>query len=119
MIVPSMPRPAFRATALLVAALFFGGVEGASDLDALLFHGPGAPGAAAPHFESAGTTNHHADECLLTLRLASSRGAAPLGPPVRFDGIPQHAVAPLPMAAPPSFRPGLHQDSRAPPAVLA
>lgn len=119
MIVPSMKRPAFRATALLVTALFLGGVGGASDLDALLFHGAGAPGAAAPHFESAGTTNHHADDCLLTLRLASSRGAPPLGSPIRFESIPQHAVAPRPVGAPQRFLPGLHQDSRAPPAALA
>jgi hypothetical protein len=109
----------FRATALLLAALFLCGVGGASDLDALLFHGAGAQGAAAPHFEPAGATNHHADNCLLTLRLASSRAAPPLGFAVRFEGIPEHTAASLPMSAPPSFHPGLHQDSRAPPAALA
>ena len=108
-----------RILALLVAALFLGGVGGASDLDALLFHGAGAPGAAAAHFESGGTTNHHAANCLLTLRVASGRGAPSLGSPVRFEGIPLHAAAARPLAAPQTFLPGLHQDSRAPPAALA
>jgi len=108
-----------RILALLVAALFLGGVGGASDLDALLFHGAGAPGAAAAHFESGGTTNHHADNCLLTFRVASGRGASPLSFPVRFEGIPQHAAASRPVAAPRTYHPGLHQDSRAPPAPLA
>jgi hypothetical protein len=112
-------NPLSRALAILVAALFLGGVGGASDLDALLFHGAGAPGAAATHYEPAGTANHHADNCLLTLRLASGRGAPPLGFPVRFEGIPQHDAAPRQVAAPQRFLPGLHQDSRAPPASLA
>ena len=108
-----------RILAVLVALLFLGGVGGASDVDALLFHGAGAPGAAAAHFESSGTTNHHADNCLLTFRVASGRGSLPLGSPVRFEGIPQHTAAPRPVATPRSFHPGLHQDSRAPPASLA
>jgi len=111
--------PSARLLAVLVAVLFIGGAGGASDLDALLFHRAAAPGAAAAHFESSGTTNHHADSCLLNLRVASGRGSLPLGSPVRFEGIPQHTSAPRPVAAPRSFRPGLHQDSRAPPASLA
>jgi hypothetical protein len=108
-----------RATALLVAALFLAGVGGASDLDAVLFHGAGAQGTAAAHCEPGGTTSHHADSCLLTLRVAGGRGAAPTDSPVRFASIPQHPAAPSPAAAPPTFLPGLHQDSRAPPAALA
>ena len=114
-----MPRIRSRLTALVVAALFLGGVGGASDLDALLFHGAGAPRAAAAHYEPGGTTNHHADNCLLTFRVAGGRGAAPLGFPVRFEAIPLRSVAPRPTAAPRSFLPGLHQDSRAPPVALA
>jgi len=105
-----------RATALVLAALFLGGVGGASDLDAVLFHGAGTPGAATTHYEPAGSTSHHADNCLLTLRVASGRGAASLDYFVRFEGIPQRAVPPRPVAAPQSFLPGLHQYSRAPPA---
>jgi hypothetical protein len=108
-----------RVTALLVAALFLAGVGGASDLDALLFHGAGAPGAAAAHYEPGGAANHHADNCLLTFRVASGRGAAPLSFPLHCEGIPQHAAAPRQVAAPQSFHPGLDQDSRAPPAPLA
>ncbi|HTT66554.1 MAG TPA: hypothetical protein VMF70_00870 [Gemmatimonadales bacterium] len=111
-------RP-FRATALLVTALFLGGIGGAADLDALLFHGAGAPGAAATHYESTGSTHPHADNCLLTLRVASGRGSLPLASPVRFEGLPQHATGPLPVVVPPTFHPGFHQDSRAPPAALA
>ena len=115
-----MPRTVrSRAAALLLAALFLGGVGGASDLDALLFHGAGAPGAASAHYERAGTTSHHADNCLLTLRVASGRGTASPASPVRFEGIPQRNAAPRPVAAPSRFHPGLHQDSRAPPASLA
>jgi hypothetical protein len=108
-----------RILAVLLAALFIGGVGGASDLDALLFHGAGDPGAAAAHFESGGIANHHADNCLLTLRVASGRGSLPLGSPVRFEGIPQRTAAPRPVAVPRSFHPGFHQDSRAPPASVA
>jgi hypothetical protein len=114
-----MPRIPSRATALLLAALFLGGVGGSSDLDALLFHGAGAPAASAgPHFEPAGAASHHADHCLLTFRIANGSRAAPLRSLVRFQGIARHAAAPRP-AAPPRFYPGLHQDSRAPPAPLA
>jgi hypothetical protein len=109
-----------RVTAILLAALFLGGVGGASDLDALLFHGSGARAAsAAPHVEPAGTWNHHADHCLLTLRTSNGDRAAPLRFPVRFEGITQHAAALRPTAVPPRFDPGLHQDSRAPPVSLA
>ena len=114
-----MRRRSLRATALLTAALFLGGIGGASDLDALLFHGAGAAGAPGTHYEPAGSAHHHADNCLLTLRAASGRGAAALDHSLRFDGIPQHEAAPRPVAAPQRFLPGLHQDSRAPPAVLA
>jgi hypothetical protein len=112
--------PPSRATALLLAALFIGGVGGASDLDALLFHGAGVRAAVAgPHFEPGGTTDHHADNCLLTFRVANGRGAAPLSFPVRFEGIPQNAAPARPAPAPQTFLPGLHQESRAPPSSLA
>ena len=115
---PLRRRAAPRLTALLLAALFVGGVGGASDLDALLFHRAGTPDAAATHYEPAGTSNHHADHCLLTFRIANGSRAAPLRSLVRFQGIARHAAAPRP-AAPPHFFPGLHQDSRAPPVSLA
>ena len=115
-----MRRTAFtRILAVTAAALFLGGVGGASDIDALLFHGPGSPGgAAAAHFESAGSS-HHADHCLLTFRVAGGRGAPTASVYIRFEGLPQRAAAPRPADAPHAFHPGLHEDSRAPPAALA
>ena len=107
-----------RLLAILVAVLFIGGMGGASDLDALLFHSGTAP-ATGTHYEPAGATTHHADNCLLTLRVASGRGSFPLASPVRFEGLPQHATGPLPVVVPPTCHPGFHQDSRAPPAALA
>ncbi len=109
-----------RILAGLVALLFFAGEAGTSGLDALLFHGAGAPRAAvAAHYEPGGTTNHHADNCLLTFRLASGRSAPPLAFAVRFEGIPSHAVVPRPPAEPHLYYIGLNEQSRAPPAPLA
>jgi len=106
-----------RATALLLAALFLGGVGGASDLDALLFHSAGASVAAGvPHIETAGNPNCHTERCVLALRLANGRVAHALAVPVRFAGIPLIAVASRPDAAPHRFFPGFHLRSRAPPA---
>ena len=106
-----------RLTALLLAALFLGGVGGASDLDAFLFHQVGAVVATGVvHVEAAGYAGCHADRCLLALRLASGRNAHTLAVPVRFAGIPLVAVAARPDGAPPRFLPGLHLQSRAPPA---
>jgi len=109
-----------RATAVLLAALFLGGVGGAADVDALLFHA-GRPVALlpGPHYEPAGGANHHADHCLLTLRVAGGRGAPSLAHFVRIGALPHAAAAPAPAAAPVRFFPGLHQESRAPPSALA
>jgi hypothetical protein len=109
-----------RATALLLAVLFFGGAGGASDLDAFLFHRVGAAIATnAPHVETAGNPNCHTERCVLALRLANGRVAQTLAVPVRFAGIPLIAVASRPDAAPHRFFPGRHRQSRAPPAFLA
>jgi len=105
--------------ALFLAALFLGGVGGASDLDAFLFHPVGAAAQVAanvPHVETAGNPNCHTEHCVLALRLANGRIAHTLAVPVRFAGIPLVAVASRPDAAPPRFLPGLHLQSRAPPA---
>ncbi len=105
-----------RILALLVAALFLGGAGGAADLDALLFHGAGRAAApAAAHFEAGGITTHHADQCLLALRLANGRLAAALVFPVRLEGLPLRGAAAAPAVAPARSWPGLHQQSRAPP----
>jgi hypothetical protein len=109
-----------RATAFLLAALFMGSVGGASDLDALLFHRVGMRVASGvSHLEPDAATQCHAERCLLALRLANGRVATALRVPVRFEGIPSHAAATQPVAAPHRFFPGLHQQSRAPPASLA
>ncbi len=109
-----------RIMAALVALLFFGGETGASGLDALLYHRAGAPGAAArTHYEPRGGTDHHADQCLLALRLANGRASASLGVAIRFENIPSRAVAARPPAVPHRFYTGLHEQSRAPPAPLA
>lgn len=106
-----------RATALILAALFVGGVGGASDLDAVLFHRVGSVVATtAAHIETAGNPNCHTERCALALRLANGRVAHTLAVPVRFAGIPLLAVAARPDAAPHRFFPGLHLQSRAPPA---
>jgi len=116
-----MRRPLVsRLFAVLVAALLLGGAGGEADLDALLFHG-GASGPATtrPHFEAAGTGSHHADQCLLALRLASGTRATPSLLPGRAEALPARGAARRPVTAPDRFYPGLHQDSRAPPSVLA
>ncbi len=107
-----------RAFALLLAALFVGGVGATSDLDALLFHGAAAgPASRAPHVDSG--TGCHAESCLLAFRLASGRVAPPLGLVVRFEGMPLHDAGARPAVAPRRPDGGLHPQSRAPPAPLA
>lgn len=109
-----------RATALLLAALFIGGVGGASDLDAFLFHRASAPVATGTaHVETAANPNCHAERCVLALRLANGRVAPELRVPVRFEGIPLLATAGRPATAPHRFFPGRHRQSRAPPVFLA
>jgi hypothetical protein len=55
-----------------LAVLFLGGVGGASDLDALLFHrADGAITPRAAHVETA--SGCHAERCLLVLHLSRSR----------------------------------------------
>jgi len=110
-------HPTSRLFAGLVAALLLGGAGGAADLDALLFHGAARTAPASAHFEAARTA-HHADQCLLALRLATGAGAAPFALPARAEGMAARPAARRPVAAPERFDPGLHQDSRAPPLVL-
>jgi len=109
-----------RATALVLAALFLGGVGGAADLDAFLFHSVGASVAAGvPHIETAGNPNCHTERCVLALRLANGRVAPDLRVPVRFEGMPLITTTARLAAEPHRFFPGRHRQSRAPPAFLA
>jgi hypothetical protein len=114
--VPRRQRAGSRLTAVLLAALLLGAAGGAADVDALVFHtGHGRATLMEPHYEPAGTTNHHADHCLLTFRIHTGRPAPPPRFPVRSEGVPQHAATRRPAAAPHRFFAGLHQESRAPP----
>ncbi len=109
-----------RLVAALAALLFFGGETAVSGLDALLFHSGGAPSAVVvPHVEPGGTTSHHADQCMLNFRLANGRASSSLGVAIRFEGMASQPAASPPAAVPLRFYPGLHQQSRAPPASLA
>ncbi len=109
-----------RAAALVVAAVFLGGVAGVSDLDALLFHRTGAPVAAGvAHLETANSGGCHADRCVLALRLTSGRQAPMPSLPVRFEAMPQHDAVSPPPAAPCRSDGVFTQLSRAPPAPLA
>jgi hypothetical protein len=109
-----------RATALLLAALFVGGVGGASDLDAFLFHRAGAAvTTGTTHVETAGNPNCHTERCALALRLANGRVAADLRVPIRFEGMPLVATLVRPAAEPQRFFPGRHRPPRAPPVFLA
>jgi hypothetical protein len=109
-----------RATALALAALFLGGVGGASDLDAFLFHRAGAVVATeAAHLETAGNPGCHAERCVLALRLANGRVAPTLTVPVRFESIPQHDAGVRPVSAPHRTSVNPQQQPRAPPAPIA
>ncbi len=111
-----------RALALLLAVLFFGGVGGTSDLDALLFHRAGgqsravAPGRSA-HVEAGGSG--HTARCLLGLRLASGRVTPPLHLLLRLDGVPTHDAGVQPADSPYRSDAPYLQQSRAPPAPPA
>ena len=108
--------PSTRILAILAAALFFAGETGMSGLDAVLYHGAGAPASAAVrHLERGRTANHHADQCLLAFRLANGRLSPSLGLAIRFEGIPSHGVTARPPAEPHRSYTGLHEQSRAPP----
>jgi len=108
-----------RATSVLLAVLFLGGVGGASDLDAFLFHHVGTDVFSnVPRVETAGNPSCHADRCVLGLRLASGSAAHVPALPVRLSAVPAHAAVAQPDAAPPRFHPGLHLQSRAPPSSL-
>jgi len=111
------PR-ATRLSAALAALILFGGETVVPGLDAVLFHSGGAPAVSVPHVESGATTNHHADRCMLTFRLANGRVTASLGVAIRFEGMALHPAPKAPAAVPLRFYPGLHQQSRAPPAPL-
>jgi hypothetical protein len=111
---------ATRLAAALAALLFFGGETVVPSLDALVFHRGGAPAALiVSHVESGATTNHHADQCMLTFRLANGRVSAALGVAIRFEAMALRPAASPPTAVPLRFYPGRHQQSRAPPAPLA
>jgi hypothetical protein len=104
-----------RLAAAAAALLFLGGTTAVSSLDALLFH-RGARGAVVvPHVEPGGAASHHADQCLLTFRLANGRLSAGLSHAIRFVALASRPAAAPPPAAPVRFYPGLHQQSRAPP----
>jgi hypothetical protein len=112
--------PRSRLVAALLAALFFGGAGGASDLDAFLFHRAGAAVAAgAVHVETAGNPGCHAERCVLALRLANGRVAHALAVPLRFEGIPQHDAGTRPASAPRRTSANPQQQPRAPPASIA
>jgi hypothetical protein len=109
-------RRARRVAATLLAAFFVGAAGGAADADALLFHRHDTGAALlGPHYEPAGAANHHADHCLLTFRIHSGRRSTCPRYPARLAGVPEYPAARRPAAAPHRFRPGLHQESRAPP----
>ncbi len=115
-------RPGFRtrATGALLAALFLGGVGGASDLDAFLFHREPTPvSAGVAHVEGAAAANCHADRCVLGLRVASSRVSPQVDLLIRFEGIPQHDVAAPSVAAPHTPAAASQRQSRAPPSSIA
>ena len=108
-----------RSVAVLLAALFLGGVGGASDLDAVLFHQAGSVVAGAAHVETAASAACHAERCVLALRLANGRVAHTLAVPVRFEGIPQHDAGARPASAPRRTSANPQQQPRAPPASIA
>jgi hypothetical protein len=118
-----MPRRRLtRLLAVVAALLFFAGETGTSELDALLYHSGGAAAVRPvyPHVESgqAGQRDH-ADHCLLMFRLASGRVSAGMSVAVRLQGVGVRAAPAQPPAVPTRFYPGLHQQSRAPPASPA
>jgi len=109
-----------RTVAALLAALFFGGAGGASDMDAFLFHRNGAAvSAGVAHVETAGNPGCHAERCVLALRLANGRAAHALAVPIRFEGIPQHDAGTRPVSAPRRTAANPQQQPRAPPASIA
>ena len=112
--------PFTRLAALALAALFLGGVGGASDLDAVLFHGIGAKvTTGVAHVEATATGACHAERCVLALRLASDRVAPRLDVPIRFEGIPEHAAVSAPASASRRAPASPQQQPRAPPASIA
>ncbi len=109
-----------RVAALAIAALFVGGVAGASDLDAVLFHGAGAKVmAGVSHVETAANAACHAERCVLGLRLASARVTPRLDLQIRFESIPEHAAQRRPDSAPRRAPAGSQQQPRAPPVSIA
>jgi hypothetical protein len=104
-----------RVAGALLALLLLASTGGASDLDALLFHTGGAPAVPTErHYERPGA-GHHADHCLLALRISSGRRPRPRAVAIRLQAPVQQLESPRPPAAPHRFYPGLHQDLRAPP----
>ena len=111
--------PSTRILAVLLAALFFAGEAGTAGLDAVLYHRDrAAASAAVPHVER-GTTSHHADRCLLAFRLTNGRQSPSLGLAIGLEGVPSRGEPSRPPAEPHRSYTGLHEQSRAPPALLA
>ncbi len=108
-----------RAVAVLLALGFLGGMGGTSDLDALLFHRGARGPADATHVEAANASGCHADNCMLALRLASSRVAPRLGLLIPFNAIPLYDAAATPASAPRAASTNRQQRPRAPPAPIA
>jgi hypothetical protein len=109
-----------RATAVILAVLFLGGVGGVSGLDALLYHRASTPVAAhAPHVEAAGQAGCHADHCLLAFRLPDGSAAPPLTVPLRLEGVAVRSAAAPRVVAPPHRDATVLPQPRAPPASPA
>ncbi len=104
-----------RLVAAAAALLFLGGTTAVSSLDALLYHSGPRTVVTVPHVEPGGATGHHADQCLLSFRLANGRVSAAAPDALRFLSLPSRPAAQPPSAVPVRFYPGLHQQSRAPP----
>ena len=114
-------RAATRVLAALLAASFFAGQTGTSDLDALLFHsGRPAVVASVPHVESGQAAGQdHSDHCMVGFRLANGQIAASLPAAVRFAATSVHTGGQGRAVEPPASRPAFQQRSRAPPLSLA
>ena len=113
-------RALSRVAALALAALFLGGVGGASDLDAFLFHrGGAAVTAGIAHVENASGSACHSERCVLALRLANATATPRLDLQIRFEAIPQHDAGARPESAPRRAPEHRQQQPRAPPVAVA
>jgi hypothetical protein len=108
-----------RFLAASLAALFFAGVAGTSDLDALLFHPSATRTAVGQPCVVPSDTGHHADGCLLTFRLGHSRLSPRSSAALRLQPIPVRRAAELSSQIPRRFFSAFFQRCRAPPTPLA